>query len=266
MRYSKAQILQEVRTVIDQNQAEKGIDEIELDCDTLELDDIIERNITAGATRVLLTCPLRMISNDGVKDLPKTVSASASATPKVDTEKETDTGDSSIGSIGGITGGVTDVVTVLKIVADEDGLAIIPLPKDYLRLTLADMDGWEHPVREAILDTDELAKACKSRFKAIRPNKYRPCAVEGQKDGSPVLRLYGAEAGSEITQAQYLPTPSFDSDNTILLPSLAFDAIVYYIAALTLQTLGEKSWAELMQMSQIMCGYEQNEQKERSAK
>lgn len=263
MRYSKAQILQEVRTVIDQNQTENAIDGVELDCDTLELDDIIERNITIGATRVLLTCPLRMISNDGVKDLPKTVSVSAS--PKVDAENGTGAGDGSVGSIGDTTGGITDA-TALKIVADENGLAIIPLPKDYLRLTLADMDGWEHPVREAVTDTSDLAKTCKSRFKAIRPNKYRPCVVEGQKDGGPVLNLYGAEAGGEITQAQYLPAPSFESDNTILFPSLAFDAIVYYIAALTLQTLGEKSWAELMQMSQIMCRFEQNEQKERSAK
>lgn len=263
MRYTKAQIMQEVRTVIDQNQTESGIDGVELDCDTLELDDIIERNITTAATRVLLTCPLRMVSNDGVKNLPKTKNISA----KVDEEdKDTDAGGGSIGSVGEVIGGITDITTTIKIVANENGLATIPLPADYLRLTLADMEGWGHPVREAVADTDDLAKTCESRFKAIRPNKYRPCVVEGQVDGSPTLKLYGAEAGSEITQAQYIPTPSFESDNTINLPSLVFDTIVYYTAALTLQTLGEKSWTELMQVSQIMLGLGQTEEKERRSK
>lgn len=262
MKYSKSQILQDVRTVIDQNQTESGIASVELDCDTLELNDIIEKNIITAATQVLRVCPLKMISNDGVKDLPKTKTLTAEINPDIDYS----TGDnSSSGSVvgGEVIGGIVDIpTTTIKIVADKNGLATMPLPKNYLRLTLVDMESWTHPVREAFLDTDEIAKTCSSKFKAIRPNKYRPCVIESQGGGTPTLKLYGADEGSEITQAQYIPIPSFDTDNTILLPSLVFDAIVYYDAALTLQTLGEKSWSELMQVSQMLFGYEPKQQQE----
>ena len=44
MNYDKARILQDVRTVIDQNQTESGIGGVETDDKTQELDDIITKN------------------------------------------------------------------------------------------------------------------------------------------------------------------------------------------------------------------------------
>ena len=117
MNYDKERILQDVRTVIDQNQTESGIGGVATDADTLELDDIISKHITTAARHILLNCQLRTVSNDGVKDLPKFEKIEASI------EGET-------ANIGGVVD--TPIETIIKITADSLNKATMTLPDDFL--------------------------------------------------------------------------------------------------------------------------------------
>ena len=251
MKYDKARILQDVRTVIDQNQTESGIGGVATDADTLELDDIIYKHITTAARHILLNCQLRMVSNDGVKDLPKTKKIEASV------EGET-------ANPGGVV--VPPIETNINITADSLNKAVMILPDDYLRLVIAEMDGWDCPVRVPTEDTGVARMVCGSRFRGVRPNNHRPCVIEGQQDGKPALYLYGADEGKGITQAQYLPVPKFDSEDKINLPEMLYDAIVYQTAAMALQTLGSQLWATLAQMAERLSGIEEIRELQQRAK
>lgn len=251
MKYDKARILQDVRTVIDQNQTESGIAGVATDADTLELDDIISKHITTAARHILLNCQLRMVSNDGVKDLPKTQNIEASI------EVET-------ANPGGVV--VPPIETSINITADSLNKAVMTLPDDYLRLVIAEMEGWDCPVRVPTEDTGVARMVCGSRFRGVRPNNHRPCVIEGQKDGKPALFLYGADEGKVITQAQYLPVPKFDSEDKINLPEMLYDAIIYQTAAMTLQTLGSQLWATMAQMAERLSGIEEIRELQQRAK
>ncbi len=247
MRYSESDILAHVRTVIDQNQQESEIDGIGLDHDTLELDDIIRQHTVTSAQQVLMSCPLRMISQDGVSELPKKTRIEVS-------EQSLD---------AGVTDGKDDaVVSDIFITANAKGKAIIQLPTDYLRLTLVEMDGWKQPVRVPTLDTSELRMMVNSDFKGIRPTNSRPCAVEGQNGGKPVLELYGADEGKKITQGQYVAMPAW-TDGGINIPKTLHDAVIYQTAALTLQTIGSPQWQTMMAMAQQLSGVQQQEKSEK---
>ena len=251
MNYDKAGILQDVRTVIDQNQTESGIGGVATDADTLELDDIISKHITTAARHILLNCQLRMVSNDGVKDLPKTKKIEASI------EGET------ANQVGVV---VPPIETSINITADSLNKAVMTLPDDYLRLVIAEMDGWDCPVRVPTEDTGVARMVCGSRFRGVRPNNHRPCVIEGQQDGKPALFLYGADEGKAITQAQYLPVPKFDSEDKINLPEMLYEAIIYQTAAMTLQTLGSQLWATLAQMAERLSGIEEIRELQQRAK
>ena len=251
MKYDKERILQDVRTVIDQNQTESGIGGVATDADTLELDDIISKHITTAARHILLNCQLRMVSNDGVKDLPKTKKIEASI------EGETS-------NPGGVV--VPPIETSINITADSLNKAVMTLPDDYLRLVIAEMDGWDCPVRVPTEDTGVARMVCGSRFRGVRPNNHRPCVIEGQHEGKPALFLYGADEGKAITQAQYLPVPKFDSEDKINLPEMIYDAIIYQTAAMTLQTLGSQLWATMAQMAERLSGIEEIRELQQRAK
>ena len=251
MNYDKARILQDVRTVIDQNQTESGIGGVATDADTLELDDIISKHITTAARHILLNCQLRMVSNDGVKDLPKTKKIEASI-------------DGETSNTGGVV--VPPIETSINITADSLNKAVMTLPDDYLRLVIAEMEGWDCPVRVPTEDTGVARMVCGSRFRGVRPNNHRPCVIEGQHDGKPALFLYGADEGKCITQAQYIPVPKFDSEDKINLPEMLYDAIIYQTAAMTLQTLGSQLWATLAQMAERLSGIEEIRELQQRAK
>ena len=140
------------------------------------------------------------------------------------------------------------------------------LPDDYLRLVIAEMEGWDCPVRVPTEDTGVARMVCGSRFRGVRPNNHRPCVIEGQHGGKPALFLYGADEGKGITQAQYLPVPKFNSEDKINLPEMLYDAIIYQTAAMTLQTLGSQLWATLAQMAERLSGIEEIRELQQRAK
>lgn len=179
------------------------------DDDTLELDDIIRNKITEAAMRILREAPLRMI--DGTVTLPEPVT-----------------------------------------IEDEDSVpirAVIRLPDDYLRLVIVKMSDWKTPLRVAVLDTSDIYQTVTSEFDGIRPNQYRPLAVETEDADGPILELWGSsDAEAVLEQGRYIGQPRV-RDGILNFPKLLYPALVNMTAALTAQAYKDNSAQPLMQLA-----------------
>ena len=177
--------------------------------DTLELDDIIRNKITEAAMRILREAPLRMI--DGTVTLPEPVT-----------------------------------------IEDEDGVpirAVICLPDDYLRLAVARMSDWKTPLRVAVLDTSDIYQTVTSEFDGIKPNEYRPLAVETEDADGPILELWGSSnADATLMQGRYIGQPRV-RDGVLNFPKLLYPALVNMTAALTAQAYKDNAAQPLMQLA-----------------
>ena len=181
------------------------------DDDTLELDDIIRKKIKEAALRILRDAPLRMI--DGTLALPEPVT-----------------------------------------IEDEDSehvpvKSVIRLPDDYLRLAIVKMSDWKTPLRVAVLDTSDIYQTVTSEFDGIRPNEYRPLAVETEDADGPILELWGSGDGdATLEQGRYIGQPRV-RDGILNFPKLLYDALVNMTAALTAQAYKDNAAQPLMQLA-----------------
>ena len=209
MNYAVADILKDVRITLDQNQVESIL---AADDDTLELDDIIRKKITEAAMRILREAPLRMI--DGTIALPEPVTIE-------DADNE----------------------------AQVSIRSVIRLPDDYLRLAIVRMSDWKTPLRVAILDTSDIYQTVTSEFDGIRPNEYRPLAVETEDVDGPILELWGSgDAEATLEQGRYIGQPRV-RDGVLNFPKLLYPAIVNMTAALTAQAYKDNAAQSLMQLA-----------------
>lgn len=209
MNYAVADIVKDVRITLDQNQVESIL---AADDDTLELDDIIRKKITESALRILREAPLRMI--DGTVALPEPVT-----------------------------------------IEDEDSdeqvpvKSVIRLPDDYLRLAVVRMSDWKTPLRVAVLDTSDIYQTVTSEFDGIRPNEYRPLAVETEDADGPILELWGSSnADATLEQGRYIGQPRV-RDGVLNFPKLLYPALVNMTAALTAQAYKDNAAQSLMQLA-----------------
>lgn len=181
------------------------------DDDTLELDDIIRKKTKEAALRILRDAPLRMI--DGTIALPEPVT-----------------------------------------IEDEDSehapvKSVIRLPDDYLRLAIVKMSDWKTPLRVAVLDTSDIYQTVTSEFDGIRPNEYRPLAVETEDADGPILELWGSGDGdATLEQGRYIGQPRV-RDGILNFPKLLYDALVNMTAALTAQAYKDNAAQPLMQLA-----------------
>lgn len=211
MNYAVADIIKDVRITLDQNQVESIL---AADDDTLELDDIIRKKITEAAMRILREAPLRMI--DGTASLPEPVTIE----------------DESEGS---------DAQAPIR--------SVIRLPDDYLRLAIVKMSDWKTPLRVAVLDTSDIYQTVTSEFDGIRPNQYRPLAVETEDADGPILELWGSsDADAVLEQGRYIGLPRV-RDGILNFPKLLYPALVNMTAALTAQAYKDNSAQPLMQIA-----------------
>lgn len=209
MNYAVADIIKDVRITLDQNQAESIL---AADDDTLELDDIIRKKITEAAMRILREAPLRMI--DGTIALPEPVTIE-------DADNE----------------------------AQVSIRSVIRLPDDYLRLAIVMMSDWKTPLRVAVLDTSDIYQTVTSEFDGIRPNQYRPLAVETEDADGPILELWGSsDAEATLEQGRYIGQPRV-RDGILNFPKLLYPALVNMTAALTAQAYKDNSVQPLMQIA-----------------
>lgn len=211
MNYAVTDIVKDVRITLDQNQVESIL---AADDDTLELDDIIRKKITEAALRILREAPLRMI--DGTIALPEPVT-----------------------------------------IEDEDAdseervpvKAVIRLPDDYLRLAIVRMSDWKTPLRVAVLDTSDIYQTVTSEFDGIRPNEYRPLAVETEDADGLILELWGSsDAEATLEQGRYIGQPRV-RDGVLNFPKLLYPALVNMTAALTAQAYKDNAAQSLMQFA-----------------
>lgn len=209
MNYAVADIIKDVRITLDQNQVESIL---AADDDTLELDDIIRKKITEAAMRILREAPLRMI--DGTVALPEPVTIE-------DADDE----------------------------AQVSIRAVIRLPDDYLRLAIVRMSDWKTPLRVAVLDTSDIYQTVTSEFDGIRPNEYRPLAVETEDVDGPILELWGSgDAEATLEQGRYIGQPRV-RDGVLNFPKLLYPALVNMAAALTAQAYKDNAAQSLMQLA-----------------
>lgn len=210
MNYTVADIVKDVRITLDQNQVESIL---AADDNTLELDDIIRNKITEAAMRILREAPLRMI--DGTIALPEPVT--------VEDEESSDT--------------------------QVPVKSVIRLPDDYLRLAVVRMSDWKTPLRVAVLDTSDIYQTVTSEFDGIRPNEYRPLAVETEDADGPILELWGSsDSEATLQQGRYIGQPRV-RDGVLNFPNLLYPALVNMTAALAAQAYKDNAAQSLMQLA-----------------
>lgn len=114
------------------------------------------------------------------------------------------------------------------------------LPPDFMRLVVFEMDDWEQAVYQAISTDDPEYKKQRSRFKGIRGTAQRPvCAIAIRPEGR-VLEFYSCKSeDAQVSRAMYIPYPKIDEDNGVDICERCYQAVIYMVAGLTLQTCGE---------------------------
>lgn len=121
----------------------------------------------------------------------------------------------------------------------------IILPDDFMRMLVFRMSDWQRSVYDTIDVSDELYALQSSPFKGIRGNPDKPvCAITLRPEGK-VLEFYSCNSKeATVQQAVYLSVPRIE-DGGIHICEKCYSAVVYYVAALTEQTVGNADAAKL---------------------
>ena len=121
----------------------------------------------------------------------------------------------------------------------------IILPDDFMRMLVFRMSDWQRSVYDTIDAGDELYALQSSPFKGIRGNPDKPvCAITLRPEGK-VLEFYSCNSKeATVQQAVYLSVPRIE-DAGIHICEKCYSAVVYYVAALTEQTVGNADAAKL---------------------
>ena len=106
------------------------------------------------------------------------------------------------------------------------GMAMLPLPDDFLRLLSVRLSDWHRPAR-IITDDDPASRWQSSPFVGVRGNPARPVAVITANPAGRVAALYSSMAGPSVrlVQAQYVPSPHI-ADGFIRLPESLYHDMV----------------------------------------
>jgi hypothetical protein len=114
------------------------------------------------------------------------------------------------------------------------------LPEDFMRFIMFQMDDWVRPVYNAISPDDAEYQKQQSQFKGIRGTAQRPvCAIVMRPEGR-ALEFYSCKSESaKVSKAMYLPYPTIDNENGVVICERCYNAVVYTIAALVATTFGD---------------------------
>lgn len=120
----------------------------------------------------------------------------------------------------------------------------IVMPDDVLRIISARLSSWVYtpPV------SDEHSEvAMQQRYPTTRGTYDAPACVLFSEDGKQILRMFSAETKSDKAYISVIRKPSTmsvdmsDGIKEVNVPSRVEASFIYYIAALTMQALGENS-------------------------
>lgn len=119
---------------------------------------------------------------------------------------------------------------------DEEGVARLPLPADFLLLHSLRMSDWERPVAKVLPHSHWLRALCGSRWHGLRGVPSRPLAFFGIADGeggsaSRCLLLYSSRSPqATLAEGWYMPAPRIGADDTISVPVAARPVMLRLLA------------------------------------
>lgn len=212
MQYPLADIVAQVRVILEQNQAENTI--IAEEDNTLKLDEVIRQKILHAARHLLETSDVSAI------DYGRT----ASVTP---TEIE--------GAGWG-----------------ELSAWVFTVPSDYLRLLTLKMSDWRRAVHGTLSMESPDYSQLQSGFVGLTGNPERPVVAEGQHiDATHTwrgLEIYTSAAG-EVSEFRYCPIPAYETvDNVVVLnfPERLYRMLLYQTGSLVAATYKDSALAQLL--------------------
>ena len=213
MQYTVADIVEDVRIALDQNQDENSI--IAQEDNTLKLDEIIRQKILHAARHLLET------SDASVIDCGKTSSLNLEE----------------IGSVG------WGELSAWKAL----------LPNDYLRLLTLKMSDWKRGVHATIHVESAEYSQLQSGFIGITGNPERPVVAEAQHIGTlddavvqwRELEVYSSATG-ECDEFRYCPIPMIDQDDCLDFPEKLHRMLIYQAASLVAATYKDTALAQLL--------------------
>jgi len=127
------------------------------------------------------------------------------------------------------------------------GAGTIVLPEDFMRLVSFKMSDWTHSVNGAVTQESEAYLMQQSEYPGIRGCPQKPVVAIINAPAGLSLEFYSCMggAGVSVEHAQYLPYPNITYGSIDLCRRLK-DAIVYYAAYLTAQSLNNEQLATKM--------------------
>lgn len=228
MNYPVANIVEDVRIALDQNQDENSI--IAQEDNTLKLDEIIRQKILHAARHLLETSDVSVI------DCGKTNSLN-------------------LEEIDGVSWGELSAWKAL-------------LPNDYLRLLTLKMSDWKRGVHVTIPVESAEYSQLQSGFIGITGNPERPVVAEGQHIGTldnavvqwRELEVYSSATG-ECDEFRYCPIPMIDPDDCLDFPEKLHRMLIYQTASLVAATYKDTALAQLL-MNMVYEGEPQDKEEQ----
>ena len=206
--YNINDIVRDVRICLDENDVQNAF--MQLEENTLMLDDIIKSKVGEAIDGVVISAPVELLGDGDVM-------------PIDNVEWENGAGDE-----------------------DELKMCRVKKPADYLRLVGAKMPDWDHAVSEVIAENSEEYKMQKSRFVGMRGNPQRPVVADVLSGAGRYLELYTSKARS-IDYIRYIKRLSTaELGDNIMLPAALYKVVIYQVAGLTCITLNETERAQTL--------------------
>lgn len=109
---------------------------------------------------------------------------------------------------------------------DEEGIATLDLPDDFLLLGSVRLSGWQRSVDSLLEPEDCRCQLQESPWKGIGGTPERPVAMLGfSKGGGRQLRLFRCAQDAELEQGWYLPVPVLTAGSMEVAPSLYYQLL-----------------------------------------
>lgn len=127
------------------------------------------------------------------------------------------------------------------------GAGYLMLPDDFLRLYAFRMSDWHRQVTEAIGTDSPVYAMQSSRYAGVRGNPQRPVVAIVPRGAGLALEFYSCQGGPGVVvhTARYIPRPVI-SDGAISLCEKLRPAVVYRIASMTAESLGNANLAAML--------------------
>lgn len=135
----------------------------------------------------------------------------------------------------------------------EDGKGFIILPDDFMRLISFRMSDWERTVFDTIDENDSRYFHQSSRVKGICGTRQKPVVAIVRRAEGLVLEFYScASDEATVTQADYIPFPKIEENNSIDVSDKCYRAAVYRAASLALASIGDSLSATMLEISKSL--------------